>query len=449
MFVKRLIPSQLKKQPRSSILWFGVLVCAYLFVLNQESFSQTWSWKGAYVLKQGSSGYQGPVEIVVKDGLVQKILPSESSQAPVFILPGFCDAYVTLGSNSLGGQRDKKETEEALNSLLQHGFTFVQSVADGSWLEEFAKNQSKNGNFPQIKVTPPILISDSEELRNQSGKLSGYQVLKSEEEAMDAISSKSKKNLHLFLRYTQGDSFQIDGKLLYRMKAKSENLGIELSVSTFGEEFANWEALSSGVKILYHPIPETEFLAPVTRHLFQAHWGPMLGVYYNQKLVGTPEFKQEWSRLLSWSPSFKEKALPEDWISSLTGLSEKERSEAEKEYNSYLAFLKARKNLSPRILLASGAGYYLTFPGIGGWKELSILSEIFGPEEALRTASETTCSFLGAPHEGRIRTGGKAHLLIFQEDPLKGLEKLSSLRTIITEKKRTELKRSKQQGKPK
>ncbi|WP_040911566.1 hypothetical protein [Leptospira broomii] len=440
MFVKRLILAIPKKVfsyyflCKNSFFW-GLFFLSSISVLE----AQSWSWKGVFVIEPGSLEYKGPVDLFVKDGLIEKISPSSNVQNPLFVLPGFCDAHVTLGANSIGGQKDKFELQEDIRSFLLHGFVFLQSIADASWVEDLARSRRKTGEFPKISTSPPILVADSAELRNAGSKLSGYKILHNQEEAIRAVSNKGTGRAHLFLRHDAGEPFQIDGQLLYRMKTQADEKGLELAVSAFGEEFASWEALSAGVPVLYHPIPETSSIAPVSRNLVQSYWGPMFGVYYNQKQVGTPGFSEEWNRLLAWSPRFKERAFSLDWISTLIPLGEKEKAEADKEYDSYLAFLKGRKNLALRILLASGTGHYLTFPGIGGWKEISILSEILGPKEALRAATETACTYLEAAHEGKIRVGKSAQFLVFSEDPLSGWEKLRSLQTVVTERKRTEI----------
>ncbi|TGK22339.1 hypothetical protein EHO61_00735 [Leptospira fluminis] len=437
MFVKRLINASPKKVfLRSRILFFTNLI---LLCSVGSLRAQSWNWKGVFVLEPGSLEYKGPVDLSVKDGLVEKIVPSSKEGTPLYLLPGFCDANVTLGANSLGGQKDKKELEEDLHSFLLHGFVLVQSVADANWAEEFARYRRQKGEFPQILSSSPVWIADSPELRGSETDRKGYKILHSAVEAMQAVASRSGGKAHIFLRHDPGELFQLDGHLLYRMRAKADSQKLELSVSSFGEEFATWEALSAGVHVLYHPIPETASIAPVSGNLVQSYWGPMFGVYYNQKQVGTSEFSAEWDHLLSWSPKFREKAPTAEWISSLKGLKEKEKAEADQEYDSYLAFLNARKNLALKILLASGAGNYLTFPGIAGWKEISLLSKILGPKEALRAATETTCTYLGAAHEGKIRTGKSAQFLVFEEDPLTDWGKLRSLKTIVTERKKTEI----------
>nr|WP_246048609.1 amidohydrolase family protein [Leptospira sarikeiensis] len=380
--------------------------------------------------------YAGPFQIQVKDGLVEKISSSPVSKEPLYILPGFCDSHVTLGANSLGGWKERGELEADLKQFLLHGFTNLQSIADPPWASELSEIRKKNSQYPRLFVLPPVLLAGSKEL--PTSKVSGYKILKSPEEAISSLTGKKGK-IHLFLRHNKEEAFEVDGKLLYRMRSEAEKNGLELSVSTFGEEFANWEALSSETKVLFHPIPETSSIRPVAHNLVKQIWAPLLGIYFTRKEIGTPTFAEEWEKWTDWSPTFKERALSKDVLSTFPSLSESEKQEADKEYESYLAFLRARKNLSLRILLGSGAGHQLQFPGISGWKELRILSDLLGPKEALRAATETTCQYLGASHEGKIRVGKPAHLLIFREDPIQNWDKLKTLRTVVTERVKTEI----------
>ncbi|TGK07703.1 hypothetical protein EHO59_06270 [Leptospira semungkisensis] len=432
MFVKRLILIGLKKVR----MRFSPLLLGLVFFSGSLS-AESWSWNGVYLIQPETLEYSGPVQIQVQDGLVEKISPSSPGKEPLYILPGFCDSHVTLGANSLGGQKDKNELELDLKQFLLHGFTHIQSVADPAWATELSESRKKNFAFPKILTFPPVLLADSKEVAG--AKPTGYKILKSPEEAIAAVSSRGRGRAHLFLRHNEGEAFTIDGKLLYRMRSEAEKVGLELSVSTFGEEFANWEALSSEVKVLYHPIPEMPSLQPVAGNLIKQIWAPLFSIYYAQKEIGTSSFSQEWEKWTEWSPSFKERAMSKEALSTFTPLSESEKQEADREYDSYLAFLRARKNLSLRILLGSGSGHQFLFPGISGWKELRILSDLIGPKEALRAATETTCSYLGAAHEGKIRVGKPAHLLIFREDPLKNWDKLKTLKTVVTERVKTEI----------
>lgn len=449
LFVKRLILRNLKKDRPSpnSRQVFLILLFPIFLIFSGNLEAQSWSWTGAYVLEPETLEYVGPVQISVKDGIVEKISPSSATKDSAFILPGFCDAHTTLGANSLGGGKDRQELETDLRQFLLHGFTHIQSIADPQWAEELAESRKKKSLYPRISVFPPVWIANSKELEgNQS---SAYRILKSPEEAMRAASVRGKGKAHLFLRYNEGDSFTVDGKLLYRMRSQAEKVGLEISVSTFGEEFAVWEALSSEIKTLFHPIPELPSILPVAKNLTKQTWAPLFGIYYIRKEVGTPTFSEEWDRWTAWSPQFQARFPSKEWISSLSPLPESEKAEADKEYDSYLAFLKARKNLSLKILLGSGSGHYLSFPGISGWKELRILSDILGPKEALRAATETTCSYLNSPHEGKIRVGKPAHLLIFKEDPMQNWDKLKSLKTVVTERGRTEIPSTEKKSKSK
>lgn len=62
---------------------------------------------------------------------------------------------------------------------------------------------------------------------------------------------------------------------------------------------------------------------------------------------------------------------------------------------------------------------------------MEILASALGNEETIRIATESTCSFIEAPHEGKIREDKPAFINIFTEDPLVDLKNLKSLRKII------------------
>ncbi|MBF3310770.1 hypothetical protein ISU76_17075, partial [Leptospira borgpetersenii serovar Hardjo-bovis] len=130
-----------------------------------------------------------------------------------------------------------------------------------------------------------------------------------------------------------------------------------------------------------------------------------------------------------WSPYFAKNIAPEpEFAGNLTHIQEEDRKDAEQGYNSYLAFLRRQKNLSQGMRLSSGTGYLHVHPGIGGWKEMEILASALGNEESIRIATESTCSFIEAPHEGKIREDKPACINIFAEDPLVDLKNLKSLR---------------------
>ncbi|EMO29655.1 hypothetical protein LEP1GSC170_1615 [Leptospira interrogans serovar Bataviae str. HAI135] len=188
--------------------------------------------------------------------------------------------------------------------------------------------------------------------------------------------------------------------------------------------------MNAGISILYHPIPD-EISGRISSGAFQnLNWGPMFSVYYYQKIAGTSDWETDLNLMKEWSSYFAKNIAPEpDFAGKLTELQEEDRSNAEKEYKSYLAFLGRQKNLN--LLLASGTGNLHVHPGIGGWKEMEILSGVLGNQETIRIATESTCGFIEAPHEGKIIEGRPAFINIFTEDPLIDLKNLKTLRKII------------------
>ncbi|EMO76082.1 hypothetical protein LEP1GSC127_0032, partial [Leptospira kirschneri str. 200801925] len=70
-----------------------------------------------YILP-GKKEYSEPSEIRIENGKVVSIKKINSFQGKVsYVLPGFCDANVTLSVDSLGGQKDRAGVYLSLQSF--------------------------------------------------------------------------------------------------------------------------------------------------------------------------------------------------------------------------------------------------------------------------------------------------------------------------------------------
>ncbi|MBW9233415.1 hypothetical protein JQK62_14040 [Leptospira santarosai] len=434
LFVKRVILGKGKKRYFSgSVLsefsFFSLVLLLITSSVNPESIILN----PVRYLIPGKKEYSEPSEIRIEKGKIVSIKKINSFSGKVsYALPGFCDANVTLSTDSLGGQKDRAGVFLSLQSFFAHGFTGIFSVGDPTWVETLLKDAQRSKNVsPWVKKSDTPWIAESSETK-KLGNLPGYNVIRSSQEAVSKMKKKPISPVHLFYRYEEGESFVFDGPFLYQLKKNADAEEIKLALSAFGDEFSVLEGLNAGIPILYHPIPKgiVERTSPgIFRNLI---WGPMFSVYYYQKIAGTPEWETDLIAMKEWSPYFAKNIAPEpEFAGKLTHIREEDRKDAEKEYNSYLAFLGRQKNLNQRMLLASGTGYLHVHPGIGGWKEMEILSNVLGREETIRIATESTCGFIEAPHEGKIREGKPAFINIFTEDPLVDLKNLKSLRKII------------------
>nr|WP_246057486.1 hypothetical protein [Leptospira gomenensis] len=431
---------------------------AFCFILSfvfESIQAESLTLNGVRYLLPGKKEYSDVSEIRIEDGRIVSIKKANSFSGKVsFALPGFCDANVTLSADSLGGQKDRAGVYLSFQSFLAHGFSSVFSVGDPTWVGTLWKDAQKAGKYaPWIRKSSAPWIAESSETKNL-GNLPGYQVIRSSQDALSKFKKNADSPLHLFSRFQDGESFVFDGPFLYQLKKAADGAGVTLALSAFGDEFSILEGINAGVPTLFHPIPDS-ISGRVAPGIFRnLNWGPMLSVYYYQKLAGTPEWETDLAALKDWSSYFSKNIAPEpEFAGKLSNLKEEERNAAEAEFKSYLAFLKRQKNLSQGILLASGTGYLHVHPGIGGWKEMELLSSVLGNEETIRIATESTCSFLGAPHEGKIREGKPAFINVFTEDPLVDLKNLKSLRKVVAgeisfpPEKREPTSRQKKRGK--
>ncbi|TQE70604.1 hypothetical protein [Leptospira noguchii] len=437
LFVKRVILRKgkkkhpLKSQQICVYLKRAVSLFTFLSLVASSVGSESVTLSPVKYILPGKKEYSEPSEIRIENGKVVSIKKINSFQDKIFyVLPGFCDANVTLSVDSLGGQKDRAGVYLSLQSFLAHGFTGILSVGDPFWVETLLKDAQRfKKKSPWVKKSDPPWIAESSETKKFLN-LPGYDLIRSSKEAMSKIKKKSSSFVHLFYRYQEGESFSFDGSFLYQLKKAADSEGNKLALSAFGDEFSILEGMNAGISILYHPIPD-EISGRISSGAFQnLNWGPMFSVYYYQKIAGTSDWETDLNLMKEWSSYFAKNIAPEpDFAGKLTELQEEDRSNAEKEYKSYLAFLGRQKNLN--LLLASGTGNLHVHPGIGGWKEMEILSGVLGNQETIRIATESTCGFIEAPHEGKIIEGRPAFINIFTEDPLIDLKNLKTLRKII------------------
>ncbi|TGK29669.1 hypothetical protein EHQ05_01510 [Leptospira yasudae] len=438
LFVKRVIFRKGKKKhlsefDRIRVLFKPIVFSITLLFITESANSESITLNAVRYLLPGKKEYSEPSEIRIENGKIASIKKINSFSGKVsYALPGFCDANVTLSTDSLGGQKDRAGVYLSLQSLLAHGFTGILSVGDPAWVATLLKDaENSRKNSPWVKKTEAPWIAESSETKHL-GNLPGYNVIRSSQDAVARIKKRPASPVHLFSRYQEGETFSFDGPFLYQLKKAADGENIKLALSAFGDEYSILEGINAGIPTLYHPVPDT-IAGRISPGVFRnMSWGPMFSVYYYQKIAGTPEWETDLNAMKEWSSYFAKNIAPEpEFAGKLSHIQEEDRKNAEKEYNSYLAFLVRQKNLSQGMLLASGTGYLHVHPGIGGWKEMRILANALGNEETIRIATESTCGFIEAPHEGKIREGKPAFINIFTEDPLVDLKNLKSLRRTI------------------
>jgi hypothetical protein len=402
--------------------------------------------------------------------------PGSPGETVQYVLPGFCDAGVTLGVNAWGGPATPDSLKISLQSLAIHGFTNVQTLGDGKWTAEALKNL-QNGKYKGAWIhpaDPPILPTGNISVNNST-----YQMVGSNAELESVLERSQNKKIHFYHRYT--GKYIPDLRFLYSLRSKYKENDSWI-LHTFGEPQASREALAAGWKILFHPIH-----AEVPRYqLEEVVWAPMYSVYYSQTLMQPEKWAAEVEKYKSQSPFFTlsysevSKNLPQSFQRS-----ELEINEINKQWELYTKEFRDRNFLRTRLLFASGTGYPLVYPGVGGWKEIQIWERIFGewdnsisnsesskskrsgqkepgfweslisgwkfgkvepeeiakpipepkkkrgfPLEILDSLTRRTCGFIGAGHRGEILVGNEANLILYDTNPLDSPDSLFQISSV-------------------
>lgn len=375
-------------------------------------------------------------------------------------MPGFCDAYVTLGVNPWGGQAGPDTLKIALQALAFHGFTNVESVGDGKWTERVARYLDRNQwKGPEIhKGRPPIVPNPEVSIPG-----SVYKTVKNDTELKKFLSIKSPDRTHIFHRNL--GNYVPDLRFLYKLRVRYSK-DQEWVLHTFADPLSAEEALGTGWNVIFHPI-NTD---PPKFQLENIRWSPLMSIYYNQSKRREEVWSQERKEILGWSPFFRlsygevSKNFPES-----LELDENDLKKAEAEYKSYREQFIVRSFMKKNLIFGSGTGNPLVYPGVGALRELSIWEEVFSEwekqnglplEEELReekpglwkkwkeiifgkvpdrvveepksepvkipgyridilnSLTRNTCRFIRANHGGEIRTGRSANFVLYEENPL-------------------------------
>lgn len=380
-------------------------------------------------------------DIIIAKGKIHSIRRSSSnkkltsnSEKSKFAIPSFCDAYVTIGADSLGYQNNFSGIKKALLSFLQHGFTKIQLIGDGHWVRVIS-DEINRGKIPgpEIVTTERPIVVRSKETENLSDDL--YFVPKdftSLEKEIHVQTQKKPKIINLFYRYSDESSVSFDIKLLNKIVNTAKQTGKIINVSTFADRQSILESLAAGVRTISHPIgTETSGdFSPLYKH--ELNWIPLFNVYYFQKNQGSQTLKKDFQYMKEKSPFFRsqyadsmENALTKNTLLDL------EIAQAQKEFNSYMIFFNENQSLSEKMILGSGSGNLFSFPGISGLMELKIIHAITrNLKGILKIATENSCSFLSSEKEGMIKEGAKANLIVLKENPLLSFDNLFQIESV-------------------
>jgi hypothetical protein len=406
--------------------------------------------------------FSSPQDIWLEQGKIQKIQISKSDTSSkrttaIYALPGFCDAYTTLGVNPWGGESSVDLVKIGLNSILSAGFTHIESIGDGLWVGKIQNYiDKKQWKGPIILQSSPPIVSPIE----SSIPSTLYQTVTNDKELENALKNNLGKKNHIFHRNEK--SYVPDLRFLFHLRANSQ-FSKNWVLHTFADSFSSQEAMATEWEVIFHPIhtQTSEF------QLRKVRWSPLMAIYYFQSRRNAKDWDADREKFLKRSPLFKityeeiSKSFPENFI-----LSELESKQAKDEYQMYLNEFIERKILTSQLIFGSGTGYPLVYPGMGAWQELRIWEKVLSEQESqkiapssdvsipktfmdwwlelfsnseemeissikkdsekipsyrkmiLRSITENTCGFIGASHLGKIQESKEANFNLYQKNPL-------------------------------
>ncbi|WP_246051860.1 hypothetical protein [Leptospira idonii] len=414
-------------------------------------------------------------DLEVAQGKIKSIKasPRVSGGEVRYLLPGFCDASVNLGSNSFGGGTTKDNLSVYLQSFISTGFSHVESVGDPDLTrvrEEITKGKWVGPILLQSQK--PILLSSH--VSEPPGPTKQYQMVGLEDAKISISETKEQRTRHLpvFLKKKDGLSFPQTNLFQWRKDWEGKNY-IPI-IYSFSEELAWQDALDTGYLVIFQPMPPHSRLSSIQTRSFQ--WAPILNVAYFQSMKENPVLLKERIReIAQLHPVFREQ-LMDGFLSTLPEVGDPTISqESFQDFQGIWKTFKEHPNLKQKLIFASGSGHWGAFPGVAAIQEAYLWEEAwketrgdfvvptsepetsfwkklfsFSPKEKvllpthsdqesipenridlLQILTEKTCGFIGADHEGKIKTGGPAHFSVFKENPLKRTSGIFAIESMV------------------
>lgn len=391
-----------------------------------------------YLAPNGS--FSETSDLYIQNGRISKISPSKTEDLIRYVIPSFCDAYVTLGADAVGGQNDLQGIKTALKSLLLHGFTHIQSVADGPWIYKI-KSDVDSGKIlgPKIIISGKPMIPKSSETRDISDLL--YFTVDKNDLALFELARQVADNsnsINIFSRHNDDEVFYFDSEILNQMRLKAKDKNKFLTIHTFADRISILDALISGNRYIAHPISFKMQSEIALQHIEELHLIPILNVYrnlhFNDKEEGDGLHELAFLRKNS---SFFNEYYASSYESNLKSNQEQGNIETkETEYKSYVKFIKKNPILKDDLILGSGAGNRLSFPGVSGIQELKILSKILELDESFfYIPTRNSCSYLQQHYKGILTVGSEANLLVLKENPVKNINTLFQIEQVFQDGK--------------
>lgn len=395
--------------------------------------------KNARIIDVQSSKISSPKEITIKKESIYSIkdyqVQKKDRNPEVYIIPSFCDAYATIGSDSMGGQLASYGIHESLKQFIKAGFTHVHSIADGPWIKNIQSDIRKGKLIgPDIIISDRPILPASSETDGLSSEL--YFAAKSQEEALSELQRQAEGAnpvIHVFHRYKEDTLFTFDSELLYRMKLEADKKKKKLLVSAFADKFSISNTFVSGNNYISHPVFSDSSFTINSYHAEQLKYIPLLNVYKNLTFGKNEKTKTYLENLQSVLPQYKDRIAGLLQSSQESEDSEEDIIGFEANFEIYNTYLQANKSvLMKNIILGSGSGYKMSFPGFSGLTELMLLSNYTNnPIDLIKIAAGNTCSFLNPSNKGIIAAGNEANLIFLSSDPMVNTANLFRIQKVI------------------
>lgn len=381
--------------------------------------------------------FSPPVHLHIRSGKISHIEAIETgSEATHYVIPSFCDAYVTLGANSLGGQNSSADIRTALKSFLHFGFTHILSVADGKWITKWQRLVARNRiKGPDILLSGRPLLAKDRKTASLPAEL--YFIADTQTRFLQEIKqqlSGSRDYLQIFYRYHTGEPMPFTPFSLRQLRlAIEQNSHKKIFISTYADEAAILHALAAGYRYFYHPIPITldNEIPPIVKK--QLHWAPMFSVYAHLKIQGQSEKVETLRKNMTAHSQYFTRTYGKTMQNTgqLRVLPAEQTEHAEEEFTSYEKFLAKNDSLVNNMYLASGSGNLYVFPGIGGIQEFLYILQTTraNKTQVWKIPNRNTCSILGVS-SGQIEPGADANLLLLAQNPMENPETLYSIERV-------------------
>ena len=372
--------------------------------------------------------------VVIEDGVITSIKPADRKarrNIPRYIMPGLIDTHVHA-------PRFRPDEELFHTLYLMHGVTTVRNLGGGDRIFEVAQAIEKGERIG------PRTLSCGQPLDGPQGSDIALE-LESAEDAVDAVKALHESGARCIKVYPMlaPDVFLALKKEAKRLELPvvgrmNNRLGIE---GTSMDEVHHLHGVLDVVSPGYRMNDVREWLKAWKKKFSKeridltVRMAQMHGSAHVPSLVGVGYLA---GRKMKKVPRPKLRLLP-DWYSETNGtvyynLNKSTRKAAKTALPRMFATVKALNAGGVPLLVGTDSPADNVVPGISVHDELKLLVRAgLTPAEALAAGTIHAAKRLGLDKVGEIKEGKDADLLIFSEDPTKGLENLETLDEVIAD----------------